>query len=218
MTKEINTESSSAKENSKEEDLKLIEEIKKGDFSAFERIVQKYESRIYNHCLKFLNNQEDAEDVLQETFLQVHRSIESFRGEAAFSTWMFKIATNGCLMKLRKKKKTDMVSIDKPLEFDGSTLQREITDWSKNPALLHSNDEVRGVLKNIMDELPEDKRVVLVLKDVDGFSNIEIGEILGMSVAAVKSRLHRARLIMRDGLSKYFDGAIEVAKVGNERL
>lgn len=205
-------------EKSRREDTELVGRIREGDFTAFERIVHKYESRIYNHCLKFLNNQEDAEDILQETFLQVHRSIGSFRGDSAFSTWLFKIATNGCLMRIRKKKKVDLVSIDKPIDFDGSLLQREIVDWSKNPSLLHSNDEIRNVLDKVISKLPEDKRVVLILKDVEGFSNMEISQILGMTVAAVKSRLHRARLIMRDALTRYFDGTFELAKTGkNEK-
>lgn len=197
-------------EANKEEDLALIVRIKAGDFAAFETVVNKYESRIFNHCMKFLNNQEDAEDVLQESFLQVYRSLESFRGESAFSTWLFKIATNGCLMKIRKKKKVDLVSIDKPIEFDGSSLQREIVDWSQNPSLQHGNDEMRRVLERVIAELPEDKRVVLVLKDVEGFSNQEIGDMLGMSVAAVKSRLHRARLTMRDSLTCYFNGTLDM--------
>ncbi|MGK7345514.1 MAG: RNA polymerase sigma factor [Candidatus Nitrospinota bacterium M3_3B_026] len=214
--KRASPELSPAKKASKNEDLELIGKIKKGDFSAFERLVRKYETRIYNHCLKFLNNQEDAEDVLQETFLQVHRSLNSFRGDSAFSTWLFKIATNGCLMKIRKTKKVDLVSIDKPIDFDGSLLQREIVDWSKNPSLLHGNDEIRKALDSMISLLPEDKRVVLILKDVEGFSNLEISQILGMTVAAVKSRLHRARLAMRDALSRYFDGTLEISKMGKD--
>lgn len=206
-------EKEKSRENSKAEDLGLIDQIKGGDFGAFEKLVHKYESRIYNHCLKFLNNQEDAEDVLQETFLQVHRALASFRGDSAFSTWLFKIATNGCLMKIRKKKKVDLVSIDKPIEFDGSKLTREITDWSKNPSILHSNDEIKTALNRLMAKLPEDKRVVLALKDMEGFSNLEISHILGMTVAAVKSRLHRARLLMRDSLTKYFEGTLLVKEV-----
>ena len=204
-------------EANKAEDLGLIERIKEGDFTAFETVVNKYESRIFSHCMKFLSNQEDAEDVLQETFLQVHRSLDSFRGESAFSTWLFKIATNGCLMKIRKKKKVDLVSIDKPIEFDGSTLQREIVDWSQNPSLQHGNDEMRRVLERIIGELPEDKRVVLVLKDVEGFSNQEIGDMLSMSVAAVKSRLHRARLSMRDTLTCYFNGTLDMRSSKEDR-
>ena len=197
---------------SKKEDSVLIEKVKEGGFGAFERIVRKYESRVYNHCVKFLNNQEDAEDVLQETFLQVYRSLNSFRGDSAFSTWLFKIATNGCLMRLRKRKKVDLVSIDKPMEFDGSMVQREIVDWSKNPALMSGKDDLRATLDRIISDLPEDKRIVLIMKDVEGFSNVEIGQILNMTVAAVKSRLHRARLILREELTSYFNGTLKPAR------
>ncbi|MBI5816573.1 MAG: sigma-70 family RNA polymerase sigma factor [Nitrospinae bacterium] len=219
-TDTANGEAASGAEENKAEDLEFIAQVKAGSFRAFERIVNKYESRVYNHCVKFLNSQEDAEDVLQETFLQVYKSLESFRGESAFSTWLFKIATNGCLMRIRKKKKVDLVSIDKPLEFDGSSLQREIVDWSKNPALMHGNDEIKRLLDTIISSLPEDKRIVLIMKDVEGFSNIEIGQILNMTVAAVKSRLHRARLVLREALTKYFDGTLDMTsagKIGNER-
>ena len=194
---------------SKAEDTKLIARVLADDYVAFERIVKKYESRIYSHCLKFLRSPEDAEDVLQETFLQAYRSLASFRAEAAFSTWLYKIATNGCLMRIRKNKRVDFVSIDKPIEFDGAEIKRDVADWSHNPMLAVSNDEVKRALDELIAKLPDDKRIVLTLKDVEGFSNIEIGEMLGVSVAAVKSRLHRARLIMREELTKYFEGALK---------
>lgn len=197
---------------SRKEDAILIEKVKQGGFDAFERIVRKYESRIYSHCVKFLNNQEDTEDVLQETFLQAYRSLGSFRGDAAFSTWLFKIATNGCLMRLRKRKKVDLVSIDKPIEFDGSMVRREIVDWSKNPTLMSNADDLRATLDRIIADLPEDKRIVFIMKDVEGFSNVEIGQILNMTVAAVKSRLHRARLILREELTSYFNGTLAPAR------
>ena len=200
-----------------DEDPVLISRVNGGDYGAFERLVRKYEARVYHHCLKFLNSQEDAEDVLQETFLQAYRSLSGFRGEAAFSTWLMKIATNNCLMRIRKRKKVDIVSIDKPIDYDGSHLPREIVDWSKNPSLMSANDEIREVLDYTISLLPEDKRVVLILKDLEGFSNIEIGEMLGMSVAAVKSRLHRARLFMRDALSAYFEGTLKLAKTEPDR-
>jgi RNA polymerase sigma-70 factor (ECF subfamily) len=198
----------------KEEDTLLVARTLDGDYRAFERLVSKYESRIYSHCMKFLRSPEDAEDVLQETFLQAYRGLASFRAESAFSTWLFKIATNGSLMKIRKRKKVDLVSIDKPIEWEGSNLQREVSDWSQNPALQTGNDEVRIALETLIHQLPEDKKVVLVLKDVEGFSNIEIGQMLGMNVAAVKSRLHRARLFMREELTKYFEGSLDIARLG----
>jgi len=201
----------------KEKDEALIIRIKKGDYNAFEELVRKYQARVYSHALKFLNSKEDAEDILQETFLQVHKSLDKFRGEAAFSTWLLKIATNNCLMRIRKRKKIVSVSIDKPIEFNGSKLTREIVDWSKNPSLQYSNDEIRMVLDNTIAKLPEDKRAVLILKDVEGHSNIEISQMMGMTVAAVKSRLHRARIFVRDELSVYFEGTLKHAKTGSAK-
>lgn len=217
MTKGSKRTARSSSGNAGREDAELILRINEGDFEAFERLVRKYQARVYHHCLKFLNSQDDAEDALQETFLQVHKSLKKFRGEAAFSTWLIKIATNNCLMRLRKKKKVDFVSIDKPIEINGSQLPREIVDWSKNPFIQLSGDEVKKILDNAIASLPDDKRVVLILKDVEGFSNIEIGETLGMSVAAVKSRLHRARLFVRDILSKYFEDKIGTTKTGPDK-
>jgi len=217
MSEEKDRKKPQSPESRWKEDQTLIARVKKGDYDAFERLVRKYEARIFHHCLKFLNNQDEAEDILQETFLQVYKSLDSFRGEAAFSTWLIKIATNNCLMRIRKKKKVDIVSIDKPIEIDGSQLPREIVDWSKNPFSQVSNDEIRAVLDQAISGLPEDKRVILVLKDVEGFSNIEISEMLGISVAAVKSRLHRARLYVRDIVSKYFDDKLEIIKTGSNR-
>lgn len=201
-----NAAASTTRDEKAAEDILLVERVKSGDFVAFERLVKKYEARVYNHCLRFFKRQEDVEDVLQETFLKMYRSLDTFRGESAFSTWLFKIATNFCLMRLRKEKKVDFVSIDQPMEFDGSMLERGIVDWSKNPSIIASNEEVRKALDAAIAEIPEDKRVVLILKDVEGFSNVEIGQMLDMSVAAVKSRLHRARLQLRESLSQYFDG------------
>lgn len=200
-----------------DEDGGLIVRVKKGDYSAFETLVRKYENRVYNHCYKFLNNQEDAEDILQETFLQVYKSLDTFRGEAAFTTWMLKIATNNCLMKLRKKKKMNVISIDKPIDFEGSQMPREIEDWSRNPSIQYGNDEIGALLDKAIAQLPEDKRIVLVLKDVEGFSNIEISKMLGVSVAAVKSRLHRSRLFIRNMLSKYFEDAGKPVRSGSEK-
>ncbi|HJM83045.1 MAG TPA: sigma-70 family RNA polymerase sigma factor [Nitrospinota bacterium] len=191
----------------------LIEKIKEGDYEAFEELVHKFETRIYNHCLKYLNSQEDAEDVLQETFVQVYKSLSTFRGDSAFSTWLMKIATNNCLMKIRKRKRMRSVSIDKPINYDGSEMTREIVDWSKNPSLMYTNDEIRLIIEKTISELPEDKRIVLILKDIEGFTNMDIAGILDMSVPAVKSRLHRARLFVREALTEYFDGSTEIAKM-----
>ena len=187
------------------EDVGLVNSARRGDYAAFETLVKKHTSRVFYHSMKFLNRQEDAEDILQETFLQAFRGLGAFRGDASFLTWLLKIATNNCLMKLRSNKRADLVSLDKPVEIDGSELPREIVDWSNNPSTQRMEEETREYLERALSRLPEDKRLVLVLKDVEGFSNQEIAETLGMSVAAVKSRLHRARLAARDLLSHYFE-------------
>jgi len=193
-------------------DKDLVERARQGDYAAFEELVKKHTARVYYHSMKFLNRQEDAEDVLQDTFLQAFKGLGSFRGEASFLTWTLKIATNNCLMKLRSNKRVDVVSLDKPVEIDGSELPREIVDWSNNPSTAELEEETRRYLDMALAKLPEDKRLVLSLKDIEGFSNQQIAETLGMSLAAVKSRLHRARLAARDLLSHYFEEREEAKK------
>ncbi|MDH5510315.1 MAG: sigma-70 family RNA polymerase sigma factor [Nitrospinota bacterium] len=198
-------ETYSKEQKAPDKDGLLVKQVLEGDYGAFEQLVKRHQSRVFYHAMRFLNRQEDAEDILQDTFLRAFKGLGSFRGDSSFLTWLLKIATNNCLMKLRKSKKMDIVSLDKPVEIDGSELPREIEDWSNNPSDQRLEDETREFLNKAMARLPEDKRMVLVLKDVEGFTNLEISETLGMSVAAVKSRLHRARLAMRDLLSHYFE-------------
>ncbi|MDH5679292.1 MAG: sigma-70 family RNA polymerase sigma factor [Nitrospinota bacterium] len=195
----------SSERDGEDRDTPLVERALAGDFAAFEQLVKKHQARVFYHAMKFLNRQEDAEDILQETFLHAFKGLSSFRGDALFLTWLLKIATNNCLMRLRKNKKMDLISLDKPVEINGSELPREIMDWSQNPSDQRMESETREYLDKAIARLPEDKRIVLLLKDVEGFSNQEISQTLGMSVAAVKSRLHRARLAMRDLLSHYFE-------------
>ncbi len=186
---------------------RLIDQIRKGDIASYEILVKRYESRIFYHCLKFLGNHEDAEDVLQESFLKAFRALDSFRGDAAFPTWLYKIATNGCLLKIRQRKRRDAYSLDEPIETGDSFIQRELADWSNDPALQVDGDEVRQIIDMAINNLPDDKRIVLVLKDIENMPNKEIGELLGISLSAVKSRLHRARLVLRSKLNDYLSDA-----------
>lgn len=188
----------------KEPDEVLVQKSKGGDQAAFAELVNRYESKIYGLAHKMMGNREDAADVLQETFLDAHKSLSSFRGEAKFSTWLYRIATNVCLMKLRKKEGGAVISLDEPIPTEEGQRPREIPDWSTNPAAVVLNEELRQVMDEAIKELPPLYKSVFVLRDLEGLSNVEVGKVLGESVAAVKSRLHRARLFLRERLSQYF--------------
>ncbi len=186
----------------------LVKKSQEGDYSSFEELVKRHEKKIYNLCYRLTGNREDASDALQETFLQAFRKLSSFKGKSKFSTWLYRVAVNVCFMRRRKEKKMKTVSLDAPvLTEKADEIKRELPDdWSKNPLATLENEEIRGILSNAIDSLPEEYRTVLVLRGVNGFSNEEVAKMLEISLPAVKSRLHRARLFLRDTLSQYFKG------------
>ncbi|MFH1784016.1 MAG: sigma-70 family RNA polymerase sigma factor [bacterium] len=188
------------------EDEALVEKAQKGDHAAFEELVKRYERKIYNLAYKIMGNAEDASDVLQETFITAFRKLSTFRRESNFSTWVYRVAVNVCLMKKRKEKKMKTVSLDVPILYkDKDEIKRELSDdWAKNPLATLENKELKETLNEAIKSLPEEYRTVFTLKGVEGLSNNEIAKILKISLPAVKSRLHRARLFLRDKISEYF--------------
>ncbi|MBN2406281.1 MAG: sigma-70 family RNA polymerase sigma factor [Elusimicrobia bacterium] len=187
-------------------DEALVEKARKGDKEAFTKIVERYEKKIYNLAFRISGNAEDASDILQETFMQLLKKIDTFKGESKFSTWLYRIATNTALMKKRKDKKRPSVSIDKPLLTSrGSEITRQLKDdWAENPIDIVENKELKKVLNKAIDSMHPEYRIPLILRDINGLSNEEVSNILDVSVAAVKSRVHRARLYLRSELSGYF--------------
>lgn len=149
------------------------------------------------------HNREDAEDILQETFLSAFKNLSRFREKSKFSTWLFRIATNFCLM-LRRKVKKETVPFDDSLDPHKAGLIGELYPWSSDPRRNLSDKELKRILDKVIRQLPEKYRIVFLLKDVEGFSNKEIAKILGLSLAAAKARLLRSRLFLREKLSKYF--------------
>jgi len=184
-------------------DSELVTAAKAGDNDAFGQLVLRHEANVYGLCLKMLKNPEDAEDCLQEVFVKAYKALPRFREEARFSTWVYRIATNAALMRIRKKK-LDTVSLDRPLELGGTEVPREVADWTTDPSSAVMNDELSGVLTQHINELPPNNRIVFVLRDVHGLSTEEAAAVLGLTVPAVKSRLHRARLFLRERLSEYY--------------
>jgi len=188
-------------------DQALVEKIRDGDYQAFEFLVTRYESKVYRLAIRMLRNPQDAEDALQETFLQVFRGLAGFEGRSKFSTWLFRLATNVCLMRIRHRETEPSKLL--PLEDYLPKLEEgdspQMRDWADRPEDALLSKESREKMMEALDKLPPEYRAVFILRDIEGFSNAETGESLGISVAAVKSRLHRARLALRGMLSGYFE-------------
>jgi RNA polymerase sigma-70 factor (ECF subfamily) len=185
-------------------DTELVKNAKAGDAAAFGELVERNEGKIYGLCLKMLGNQEDAEDCLQEVFIKAFKALPGFREEARFSTWLYRIAYNESLMRIRKKQ-LDTVPLDRPVELDEGDVTRDLADWTTDPRADVMNDELSDVLVRHVNELDPDNRIVFLMRDVHGMSTGDTADALGLSVPAVKSRLHRARLFLRQRLSEYFD-------------
>lgn len=184
-------------------DHELVKAAQNGDQTAFGELVTRYENRVYRLARKMMRDEQDAEDVLQETFISAYRHLDSFRGDSEFSTWIYRIATNASLMKLRASK--PQVSLDEMVSGDGGDyLPRVVVDWSLTPDEAVLNSEVRAQMDAALAELPEGLRAVFVLRDIEGLSVEETSRVLEISIPNVKTRLHRARLALREALSFYF--------------
>lgn len=181
-----------------------LKALQEGDPEEFSRLVDAYSSKIYRLAIKMLNQQQDAEDVLQETFVKAYRGLKSFDGRSKLSTWLFRIATNEALMVIRRKH-PDVVSIDEPIETEeGEQEPVQIIDWCCLPENELLSEESREKLDTAVQKLPERLRVVFLLRDINDLSTHETAEVLGLSDTAVKTRLSRARLRLREELSAYF--------------
>ena len=185
----------------------LVRDFQGGDLEAYDKIADIYQKKIYGLSFNLTRNQMDAQDVTQEVLLTLFRKIHTFQGKSAFSSWVYRITLNASYMKLRSKKKEPNVSIDELMpSFNGAGFQQEkIQDWSENTESLLFTNETSDVINKAIDLLPEKEKVVFLLRDVEGLSTEKAGEILDLTVPAVKSRLHRARLFLRKKLSSYFE-------------
>lgn len=192
------------------DELALLEDIRSGDQAAFAALVDRYSPLVYRLALRMLGNPQDAEDVLQETFIKVYQHLDSFNGHSRLSTWIYRIATNETLMLLRKRKGKD-ISLDVSDGASGEEMQEplEIIDWSHLPEDKLLDREVRSFLEQAVDSLSEGLRAVFLLRDVHGLSIRETAEALEISEVAVKTRLSRARLKLREALSNYYREQLE---------
>ncbi|MBI2563654.1 MAG: sigma-70 family RNA polymerase sigma factor [candidate division NC10 bacterium] len=187
----------------------LIEASRAGDPAAVEGLVRSHQGRVYGFAMRMCRNVEDAKDILQETFLGMLRSIKEFRGESKFTTWLYRIASNACLKKRRRgvfePEPEQELSLDDLMPRPGSDGRKpEIADWSEDAERALLRGELTAQMEAAIDRLPREYKIVLVLRDVEGFSAEETAEMLKLSVPAVKSRLHRARVFVRRELAGYF--------------
>src|SRR5579884_2581827 len=186
------------------EELQLVQAAQNGDVQAFEELVRRYDRNVFRIAQHITHNREDAEDVVQDAFLKAYNNLAQFQGQSKFYTWLVRIAVNEALMKLRRRKPERTVSLDEDIKTEDDSLPREIADWSPNPEQQYTQAELREILSKTIQGLPPGFRTVFVLRDVEGLSTEETAEMLGLSIPAVKSRLLRARLQLRERLAKYF--------------
>ena len=175
----------------------LIEKSRKGDVNAFEELIHSYQQRIYSLAYRMTGNHEDAADISQEVIIRIYRSLGSFRGDAAFSTWVNRITVNACHDAFARKNRRNEVSLDEALVTDDGMLYREIADYSAIPENGYIEAESEQYLQNLILSLPPEHRMVLVLREINGLSYQEIESQLGLSMGTVKSRISRARAALR---------------------
>ena len=191
----------------KVEEERLVKNLQAGKLDSFEQLANLYQKKIYALSFNLTRNAMDSEDVTQEVLLTLFKKIHTFQGRSAFSSWVYRITLNATYMKLRSRKKEPNISIEELLpSFNGSGFQQEkIQDWSENTESLLFDNEVRKTIQKAVDLLPDKEKIVFLLRDVEGLSTENVSEILELTVPAVKSRLHRARLFLRKKLASYFD-------------
>jgi RNA polymerase sigma-70 factor (ECF subfamily) len=186
------------------DELVLVRAAKAGDISAFEQLVRRYDRNVFRIAQHITQNREDAEDVVQDAFLKAYENLANFHEQSKFYTWLVRIAVNEALMRLRKRRPDRMVSLDEDVKTEEDSMPREVADWSPNPEQQYTQAELKDILGRTIQGLPPAFRTVFVLRDVEGLSTEETADALSLSIPAVKSRLLRARLQLRERLNKYF--------------
>jgi len=185
-------------------DAEFVRRAKTGELAAFEELVTRYERRVYSLAFRMLANQQDAEDVTQEAFLSALEHLGDFREESSFYTWLMRITSHAALKIIRKRKGLPTESLDATAEDDSLPHPEYIADWRESPERLAQNNETARLIDEALAKLDEDHRVVFLLRDVEGLSVKETADALGLSEANVKVRLLRARLQLREHLTRAF--------------
>ena len=191
----------SAKTYTADDDLALVHATRSGDVTAFGQLVKRYDAKLFRIALSVTHNPEDAEDAVQEAFLKAYQKLDQFQGHAKFSTWLVRITLNESFMKLRKQRGILEQSTDSNIFSDSARLPFDVTDWAPNPEALYCASEFREILINCLQGLTPALKIVFVLRDIEEYSLSETSEILNLTLTAVKTRLSRARLQLREELS-----------------
>jgi RNA polymerase sigma-70 factor (ECF subfamily) len=192
-------------------DVALVDAARKGDQAAFEKLVRQYDRQIFRVAQHITQNREDAEDITQDVFMKAYGKLDQFQGNSKFSTWLTRIAVNESLMRLRKRKTSRTVSMDQDVQTEEGSIPRDFADWTPDPEQQYSSSELGDILQKTIAGLSPGFRTVFTLRDIENLSTEETAEALGLSVPAVKSRLLRARLQLRERLSRYLkrkDGSV----------
>lgn len=190
-----------------DEDSELINAINSGRAELFHTLVSRYSSRLFNFGLKMCRDRQDAEDMVQDTFLNLLRYLKDFRFETKFRNWLYRIAASTCIKKKRRSKFAPQpeLSLDSFMEDESVAASAELPEWAAQPLDNILNQELSDVLRSAIHKLPEKYRAVLVIRDIEGFSTTDAAQILGLSETNIKVRLHRARLFLREELKGYFE-------------
>jgi len=188
-------------------DFDLIQAINSGQVDKFHELVKRYEQRLYNFSLRMCHDHSDAEDMVQETFLNVFKYLKDFRYETKFKNWLYKVAASTCIKKRRRSKfaPEKELSLDEFRPGDKTEAAGKVPEWALLPVDKLLNEELSSVVHRAILSVPKKYRMVIVLRDIEGFSTAETAQILNLSPANVKVRLHRARLYLRDKLKGYFE-------------
>lgn len=191
----------------KDEDFDLIQRINSGQIDQFHELVKRYEQKLYNFSLRMCREHQDAEDMVQETFLNVFKYLKDFRYETKFKNWLYKVAASTCIKKRRKSKFAPEreLSLEEFRPSDEAEPPDRVPEWALMPLDKLLNEELAGAINRGILAIPKKYRMVIVLRDIEGFSTAETAQILNLSPANVKVRLHRARLFLRDKLKGYFE-------------
>ncbi|MGD8754215.1 MAG: sigma-70 family RNA polymerase sigma factor [Desulfobacterales bacterium] len=191
----------------KDKDFELIRAINSGQYDRFPDLVKRYEQKLYNFSLRMCRDAADAEDIVQETFLNVFKYLKDFRYETKFKNWLYRVAASTCIKKRRKSKFAPQreLSLDEFYPQSEAEVSDQVPDWAQMPLDKVLSNELLDKINEAIVTLPEKYRLVIVLRDIEGFSTAETAQILNLSDANVKVRLHRARLFLRDKLKGYFE-------------
>jgi len=184
-------------------DDELVRFAQGGENHAFDELVRRYQDKVYRLCYKILRHEDDAAEALQDAFLSAYRGLKNFKAESTFSTWLYRVATNASLMKYRKRRDKH-VSLDQSQSQEDEAEPLQLPDWSAQPPEELLTAEMREVMAESIQRLPKELYEVFVLRDIREYSNDQVSKELKLSVAAVKSRLHRARIALRERLNRYF--------------